>query len=86
MFYVSHKRSARDSTLSRSDIGEAQFIEKEKQTQRVVMTKKQLNKEYEKTMLEAEEAVGRKDAVHLLHKADRIRKKLYQVKTEPSTS
>ena len=50
------------------------------------MIKKQLNKEYEKTMLEAEEAVGRKDGVHLLHKADRIRKKLYQVQPEPSTS
>ena len=30
------------------------------QTQRIVMTKKQLNKEYEKTMLEAEKAVGQK--------------------------
>ena len=46
------------------------------------MTKKQLTKEYERTMLEAEAAVGRKDAVHLLHKADRIRKKLYQVQPE----
>tara|TARA_Y100001968_G_scaffold313185_1_gene337129 strand:+ start:1892 stop:2032 length:141 start_codon:yes stop_codon:yes gene_type:complete len=40
------------------------------------MTKKQLNKEYNHVMLKAEKAIGRKEAVHLLHRADSIRKRL----------
>ena len=43
------------------------------------MTKKQLNKEYTKVMMKAEEAIGRKAAVSLLRKADSIRKKLYEI-------
>ncbi len=46
------------------------------------MTQAQLNEEYEEIMLEAQEAIGRKDAVSLLRKADKIRKKLYQVQPE----
>ena len=41
------------------------------------MTTKQLNREYSKIMLKAEKAIGRKEGVSLLHKADSIRKKLY---------
>tara|TARA_Y100001968_G_scaffold333938_1_gene401433 strand:+ start:12627 stop:12794 length:168 start_codon:yes stop_codon:yes gene_type:complete len=40
------------------------------------MTQRQLNKEYREIMLKADQAVGRKEAVGLLHKADSIRKKL----------
>ena len=42
------------------------------------MTKRQLNKEYADVMLEADKAVGRKEAVSLLHRADSIRKKLHK--------
>ena len=42
------------------------------------MTKKQLSKEYAKVMLEAEEALGRKEAISLFKKAHSIKKKLYQ--------
>mgnify|MGYP001200220424 CR=1 FL=1 len=42
------------------------------------MTKKQLNKEYEKLMLKAERAVGRKEAVSLLHRADSISKRMIE--------
>ena len=37
------------------------------------MTKTQLNKEYAKVMIRADKAIGRKEAVSLLHRADRIR-------------
>jgi len=40
------------------------------------MTEKQLNKEYAKVMRKAQDAVGRKEGVGLLHKADSIRKKM----------
>ena len=40
------------------------------------MTKKQLNKEYDSLMVKAERAVGRKEAVSLLHRADSIRKRM----------
>ena len=43
------------------------------------MTKRQLNKEYADVMLKADKAVGRKEAVSLLHRADSIRKKLHKV-------
>ena len=42
------------------------------------MTKSQLNKEYVDIMLKADKAVGRKEAVSLLHRADSIRKKLHK--------
>ena len=41
------------------------------------MSKPQLSKEYQKTMLQAEEAIGRKEAMSLFKKARLIRKKLY---------
>ena len=40
------------------------------------MIKEQLNDEYAKIMIKAEKASGRKEAVSLLHKADRIRTEL----------
>tara|TARA_Y100001968_G_C19076094_1_gene580747 strand:- start:335 stop:511 length:177 start_codon:yes stop_codon:yes gene_type:complete len=40
------------------------------------MTTKQLNKEYASVMLKADRAVGRKEAVSLLHRADSIRKRI----------
>ena len=40
------------------------------------MTKRQLNKEYAKVMTKAEKAIGRKEAVSLLHRADRIRNQI----------
>ncbi len=40
------------------------------------MTKAQLNKEYEKTILEAQEAQGRRETMTLLKKARSIRKEL----------
>ncbi len=42
------------------------------------MTKKQLNMEYEKLMIKAERAVGRKEAVSLLHRADSISKRIFE--------
>ena len=48
------------------------------------MTKKQLNKEYVDIMLKADKAVGRKEAVSLLHRADSIRKKLRKVENHSS--
>ncbi|KGG12793.1 MULTISPECIES: hypothetical protein [Prochlorococcus] len=48
------------------------------------MAKKLLNIEYAELMLQAEEAVGRKEAVGLLHKAYRIRKKIYRQEAESS--
>ena len=40
------------------------------------MSKKQLNKDYNKVMQKAKEALGRKESVRLFHKASSIRKKL----------
>ena len=40
------------------------------------MTTKKLNKEYANLMLKAERAVGRKEGVSLLHRADKIRKRM----------
>ena len=40
------------------------------------MSQRKLSKEYVDTMLKANKAVDRKEAVSLLHKADSIRKKL----------
>ena len=42
------------------------------------MTQAQLNEEYEEIMLEAKEAIGRKDAMSLFKKAHLIQKKLSQ--------
>ncbi len=42
------------------------------------MTKAQLNKEYERIMLEANKAVGRKEAMGLFKRARQIKKKLYR--------
>ena len=42
------------------------------------MSKKKLNNEYEKLMLEAEKAVGRKEAISLFKKARSIKKKIHQ--------
>ena len=47
------------------------------------MTQTQLKREYAELMQQADQASGRKDAVHLLHKADRIRKKLCQEPEHP---
>tara|TARA_Y100001968_G_scaffold311820_1_gene334315 strand:- start:1034 stop:1189 length:156 start_codon:yes stop_codon:yes gene_type:complete len=43
------------------------------------MIKKKLNKEYADTMLKASKAIGRKEAISLLHRADSIRKKLSKI-------
>ena len=43
------------------------------------MNQRNLNKEYVDTMLKADKAIGRKEAVSLLHKADAIRKKLHVI-------
>ena len=48
------------------------------------MTRRQLNKEYADVMLKAGKAIGRKEAVSLLHRADSIRKKLHKVEHHPS--
>ncbi len=45
------------------------------------MTHRQLNKEYVDIMRKADKAIGRKEAVSLLHKADSIRKKLHAIDT-----
>ena len=45
------------------------------------MAQRQLNKEYVDIMLKADKAVGRKEVVSLLHKADSIRKKLHDLDT-----
>ena len=42
------------------------------------MTTKQLNKEYAKTMLEAAEALGRRETMELYKKARSIKKRLYE--------
>ena len=42
------------------------------------MSTYQLNSEYEKVMLEAEKAVGRKESMSLFKKARSIKKKIYQ--------
>ena len=48
------------------------------------MTHKGLNKEYLDVMLKADKAVGRKEGVRLLHRADSIRKKLRTTETNSS--
>ncbi len=48
------------------------------------MSTKQLNKEYANVMLKAARAVGRKEAVSLLHKADSIRKRMAERNLEPT--
>jgi len=48
------------------------------------MTRKQLNKEYASVMLKANRAVGRKEAVSLLHRADAIRKCMAEKDIEPT--
>ena len=47
------------------------------------MIKEQLNNEYAKIMMKAQNANGRKEAVSLLHKADRIRTALLSKKQNP---
>jgi len=46
------------------------------------MIKKKVNSEYEKVMLEAEKAVGRKEAISLFKKARSIKKRVYQEQLE----
>ena len=46
------------------------------------MTKTQLRNEYELIMLQAEKAVGRKEAMSLFKKARSIKKKIYQDTTQ----
>ena len=42
------------------------------------MTKKQLNKEYAKAMSQADNAIGRKEAIGFFRRAEEIRKRLYE--------
>ncbi len=48
------------------------------------MTETQLKTEYERVMLEAEKAVGRKEAISLFKKARSIKKKICQNTSEKS--
>ena len=55
---------------------QGQFFEK--RLLEFLMTRTQLNIEYEKVMLEADKAVGRKEAMSLFKKARSIKKKILQ--------
>ena len=65
------------------DIGYVQFQYKQT-TSKFLMTTKQLNKEYASVMLKADRAVGRKEAVSLLHRADSIRKRIAARDVDPT--
>ncbi len=47
------------------------------------MKTKQLNKEYDTVMYQADKAIGRKEAISLFRKAESIRKKIYAKEEYP---